>query len=246
MIRYDVPNVASSDRSPHEPATSTGLVDHIDDVVVSRRTVLAGVAAATAGFFAGRATTAGTGFERAATLAGAATVAPETTYHIPAVDGSGSGIVIDILVEIEPGDGALFVDLDAVELRHDVQRALNEAATAAARVAGQSFESHDVSITFDPPGDGPIELSGKSWEAGLAVVLLGALTDRDPSPSTLVTGVLDANGALLPVGGVEEKAVAARAFGADRLLVPPDHAVSVDGIVVEAVQDVDAVARRVF
>lgn len=62
----------------------------------------------------------------------------------------------------------------------------------------------------------------------------------------LVTGVVGTDGELLPVGNVEAKAVAARRFGAETLLVPPEQTLSISGIDPEATDDITAVTRHVF
>ncbi|MDX1744883.1 MAG: S16 family serine protease [Halobacteriales archaeon] len=227
------------------------VVDRVEKSLLDRREFLVGAAvgglgvgvALGAGAFAG-----GTRLERRATLASSSAGAgvSSATYHLPAVGSDGQGLVIGVSMALREGAGDVYVNLEEIEVRHDVQLALKEAAVTAASVTETSLDDRDVLVSFDPPGEGQLALRGKSWEAGLTTTLIGILTGRQPSEVVLVTGVVGSAGELLPVGGIEAKAEAARAFGAETLLVPPDETVSVSGIEVETATDIDAVVHRVL
>lgn len=224
-------------------------VDRVERRVTSRRDLLLGAAVGATGVggLAGASVfVEGAPVERLATLASGALATPTVRYALPAVDAREDGLVVGVTVTLTDGAGDLYVDLDGIEVRHDVQLALREAAARAQSATESSLGDRDVLVSFDPPGDGRLSLRGKSWEAGLFVALAGVLTARTPSAGTLVTGILDSEGALLPVGGIEAKARAARRNGAETLLVPPGRPVSVPGIVVEPVERGDRLVRRVF
>lgn len=225
------------------------VVDRIEGFVVDRRAFLVGALAggvSVGGVLGASTFTEGTRRERLAALAGGSGGTSRTTYHLPALDADGTGLVVDFSLELVEGTGDIYVNLDDVEVRHDIQVALREATVTAAAVADATPVERDVFVSFAPPGDQRVALRGKSWEAGLTVALVGALTGRWPSRRVLVTGVVGASGSLLPVGGVEAKAFAARAFGADVLLVPPSQGLTVPGIGVREVRDVADVAGRVL
>lgn len=236
----------------HAAATSTlaerDAVDRLEDLVLSRRSFLAGLGIGGVGG-AGAAlalTREGAGFQSQATLAGGAAVPAPTRYYLPAVDATGAGLLVTVDLAFADGDGGLFVNLDGVEVRHDLQLALREAATMATQLTGASLDGTAVRVTFETGTDGTLALRGKSWEAGLVVALVAALRDATPGAERLVTGVVNGEGTLLPVGGIGAKARTARAAGASELLVPAGQAagVAVPGIdVVEAATIGDAVER---
>ncbi|ELZ68892.1 hypothetical protein C457_10791 [Haloferax prahovense DSM 18310] len=128
--------------------------------------------------------------------------------------------MIPVTFEFTDGKGELFVNLDGIEVRHDLQLALREAIATAARLTDSSFGETATHVTFDPPTSGVLALRGKSWEAGLTVALVASLRRQSLTQETLITGVVDDEGALLPVGEIETKARAARAVGAQALIIP--------------------------
>lgn len=225
------------------------VVDKVEESLHNRREFILG--AAIGGIGVGSALgvsglTEGTQSERPERLASGNAATPLTQYHLPAVGSTDEGLIIDVSVSITEGPGDVYVDLNDVEVRHDIQLALREATVMAMRVADVSPDERSVFVAFDPPGDARLALRGKSWEAGLTVALLGALTGRQPSRRDLVTGVVGPDGELLPVEGIEAKANAARMYGAETLLVPPEQTVSLSGIEITAVEEFTEMARHVL
>lgn len=225
------------------------VVDKVEESLHNRREFILG--AAIGGIGVGSVLgvsglTEGTQRERPERLASGTAATPLTQYHLPAVGSTDEGLIVDVSVVITEGAGDVYVDLNNVEVRHDIQLALREATVTATRVAEVSPDERNVFVSFDTPGDARLALRGKSWEAGLTLAILGALTGRQPSRRVLVTGVVGPNGELLPVEGVEAKAEAARMFGAETLLVPPEQTVSLSGIEITAVEEFTEMVRYVL
>ncbi|WP_137287713.1 S16 family serine protease [Halorussus salinisoli] len=225
------------------------MVDRIEKTVINRREFLVG--AVVGGVSVGGAISIqtfaeGTQLERRAMLASGGTASARTQYHLPAIGSEGEGLVIDFTVAFTEGEGDIYVNLDDVEVRHDLQLAIREATVTATTVTDAPLAGQDVFVSFNPPRDGRLALRGKSWEAGLTIALISALTGRKPSRQVLVTGGVGSDGALLPVGNIAAKAKAARTFGAETLLVPPEQTISLSGIDVKAVGDITQVSRHVF
>ncbi|WP_255198983.1 S16 family serine protease [Halorarius litoreus] len=171
-----------------------------------------------------------------------------TRYYLPAVDGSGDGLVVPFEAEFTDGDGGLFVNLNGIEVRHDLQLALREARETATRLTGESLANTATHVTFEPPASGVLALRGKSWEAGLTVALVASFRQESLSQETLITGIVDDEGTLLPVGGIEEKARATQAFGATELLVPETETADVDvrGIRIIEVRSISDALDRIL
>lgn len=228
--------------------SESDVIGRIEETVLSRRGFLAGLGIGGIGG-AGAAlglAHSGEGFQSLATLAGGAALPAPVRYYLPAVDASDGGLIVPIEFEFSKGNGELFVDLAGVEVRHDLQLALREARETATRLTGGSLAETATRVTFEPPNSDVLALRGKSWEAGLTVALVASLRQQPLPRETLITGIVDDEGALLPVGGIEAKARAARAFGARELLVPEGDTsdVAVQGIrIVGAESITDALDR---
>ncbi|MDS0243188.1 hypothetical protein NDO74_17920 [Haloferax sp. S2CR25-2] len=232
------------------PESSGDIVDRLEQRILSRRAFLAGVGlggVGGAGAVIGL-TRSNAGTQSLATLAGGVTLPAGTRYYLPAVDSSDTGLVVAVDFEFTEGNGELFVNLNGVEVRHDLQLALREAMETATRLTGSSLANTATHVTFETPNSDILALRGKSWEAGLTVALAAGLRQQPLTRETLITGIVDAEGALLPVGGIKEKARAAQMFGANKLLVPPADAVDVDvqGLRVIGVQSVADAVDRIF
>lgn len=248
MSRDTTGNAAGSDSATSEPETE--MIEEIEQGVLNRRSFLAGLVA-------GGTAAGGVGYgvsqllaeddsQSLATLASGETGdATSTTYHLPAVLGVDDGAIITTDISFGTDDG-LYVNLDGIEVRHDVQAGLREATVAAQEYAEANPPSDGLLVTFSSPNDGFLTLEGKSWEAGLTVALVAAISGRKPDRETLVTGIVNDDGKLLPIGGVEAKAEAAREFGATRLLVPAGQATQIPGITIEEVRTIDAALETIL
>jgi ATP-dependent Lon protease len=58
--------------------------------------------------------------------------------------------------------------------------------------------------------------------------MLSALTERPISSSIAMTGEITLRGSVLPIGGVREKALAAKRNGITTVIFPKDNGVDVD------------------
>lgn len=244
--------MASDDsHATHRPSGSeSDVIGQIEDELLSRRRFLAGIGVGSvggAGVMLGL-TRSGEEFQSLATLAGGATLPSRVQYYLPAVDASDEGVVLPVEFVFSKGDGELFVDLTDVEVRHDLQLALREATETATRLTGRSLAGTSIHVTFEPPDPGILTLRGKSWEAGLTVALIASLRRRPLPRETLITGTVDDGGSLLPVGGIEAKARAARAFGATELLVPDSSSDvrAIQGIRVVGVASIEEALERLL
>jgi predicted S18 family serine protease len=235
--------------SVRQSESSDGVVDRVERGILSRRSFLAGLGVGSIGGGAAVALArTDADFQSLATLAGGAVGPAKTRYHLPAVDSSGAGLIVAADFEFADGAGELFVDLDGLEVRHDLQLALREAAQTATRIAGKSLAGTAVYVTFSTPDTDVFALRGKSWETGLTVALVAALRRQALDSDTLVTGVVDDDGALLPVGGITAKAQAARAFGSSELIVPENDETSssVEGIRITGMESISEALDRIL
>lgn len=214
--------MATNNRSDVTAPDSSGdVVNGVKQNVLSRRSFLTDVGL---GGVVG-AGVVGLGYpetnaQSRATLTSGSAFPTQTRYFLPAVDSTERGLVIGVEFAFSEGRGELFVDLTGAELRHDIQLALREAVQTSTTLTGHSLVEIRTDVTFETPGSELMALRGKSWEAELTAALVAALRQQPLGKETLITGIVDSEGTLLPVGGIEEKARSARRFGATELVIP--------------------------
>lgn len=229
---------------------STGHRSEVGRRVLDRRELLAGIAlgalgTAGLGAAATRGTTEPFVGERSGPADGGAALRT-VEYHLPAVGAENDGVVVPVTVELREGEGGILIDLEQVELRHDIQLALRESLATARRLTDRSLDGSHLNVSFGVDRGQVLAFHGKSWEAGLTMALVGLLRNRPLGAETLITGVVADDGTLLPVGGLAAKARAAREHGATRLLVPEQPTPEVSGIELRRVPSVEAAANLLF
>ena len=129
------------------------------------------------------------------------------------VPGSGQVRVTGIIEEEELGGGAHTLR------RPSMARGSAENVATALRLLGYLDQKTDVHISF--PGGAPVD--GPSAGAAMAVAAVSALTGRPVDGSCAITGEIGVQGQIRPVGGVPEKAEAARRAGLLRVFVPREN-----------------------
>lgn len=230
--------------------SSDNIVERLERGILSRRTFLAGVGIGSIGGVGGTIglSRSEPGFQSLATVAGGAKAPLDTRYYLPAVDATNSGLIVGVNFEFTDGNGELFINLDGIEVRHDLQRGLVEAMETATKLTGDPLKNTATHVSFEPPDANRIALRGKSWESGLTVALVASLRQQSLSSETLITGIVDDEGALLSVGNIQAKARAAQAFGATQLIVPNDDDpdMTVQGLRVISVQSISDALERII
>jgi ATP-dependent Lon protease len=87
------------------------------------------------------------------------------------------------------------------------------------------FSSHDIHIHVPA---GAIPKDGPSAGVTMVTALVSLLTDRPLRPLTAMTGEITLSGNVLPIGGVKEKALAAKRAGVTSILFPAENRQNVE------------------
>ncbi len=140
-----------------------------------------------------------------------------TTLYLLAVDNEGKGVIVPLKVEVRPGTGRVLANIDNLLFWVDTQHSLQVARDWAANLTGRDPKSFDVIYTLESNAS---IVGGPSAGAAFAIATMAALRNISLNNSVLITGTLNEDGSIGQVGGVLEKAQAAKKAGARLLLVP--------------------------
>lgn len=139
------------------------------------------------------------------------------SLKVPAVDASGKGTSTYLAVEAMPGSGRTLVDIDNLLFWDDTQQSMRVARLVAANVSGKNINNYD--LVYNVYANASI-VGGPSAGAALTVATIASLESKKINDSVMITGTVNHDGTIGPVGGILEKAKAAKQAGATLLLVP--------------------------
>jgi ATP-dependent Lon protease len=133
---------------------------------------------------------------------------------------AAGGDLLFIEVVAVPGKGQIqFTGQLGEVMRESAQAAMSFARSYASRhgLPGDYFASHDLHVHV-PAGSVPKD--GPSAGITIATAVLSVLTGRPVLRSVAMTGEVTLRGDVLPIGGLKEKALAAKAAGVGTVIVP--------------------------
>ncbi len=142
-----------------------------------------------------------------------------TTIYLPAVQKTNygyKGVMATAVVHVQPGSGHVFVDTYPLT-EIDTQASARLARDVAFKTLEKNPNKYDVFYTIR--SDSPI-IGGPSAGGALTVATMAALLCLNVSPDAIMTGTINPDGSIGPVGGIFEKASAASEHGAKLFLLP--------------------------
>lgn len=138
---------------------------------------------------------------------------------VPAVVGKDRGRLVTISVKVTNGTGNVYTEI------HPITGAYTQSSELSAVKAAFDYlnmSNSDCDVYFDVEGVSGAYVDGPSAGAAMALGLVSALTGREPRSDALVTGTINDEGVIGPIGGLIEKAKATRVLGYDYLLTSLD------------------------
>jgi uncharacterized protein len=140
-----------------------------------------------------------------------------TIIKVPAVDAEGNGVVTQLKVQAVPGEGRALVNINQILFWVDTQFSIRVAKQVAEKITKVPLNKFDLIYSIETEAT---VIEGQSAGAALTIATVAALTNKTINQSVIITGTINPDGTIGPVGGILAKANAAKSAGAKLFLVP--------------------------
>ena len=140
------------------------------------------------------------------------------TIKLPAVNKDGQGVTTTLKVIATKGSGKTLVDIDNLVFWADTQNSIRMSKEVASEITNIDLSNVDLYYGVNA-GDAQI-ISGPSAGAALTIATIAAIEGRSLNDKVMITGTVNHDGTIGPVGEIAQKAKAAKATGAETFLVP--------------------------
>ncbi len=151
------------------------------------------------------------------------------------------GDIMFIEVNLMPGKGGMQLTGQLGEVMQESAQAALTYARSMAEALGvdpKRFEETDIHLHVP---EGAVPKDGPSAGVALATAIISAFTDRPIYREVSMTGEITLRGRVLPVGGVREKALAARRAGIKTFILPQKNESDLENIPKKLRQDLNFV-----
>jgi uncharacterized protein len=137
---------------------------------------------------------------------------------------SYNGTILKITVDIRDGTGLVLANT-AIPEGVDFQDSARIAVQVAHNVTGIGLANKDVIFSITTNNQNLRAVDGGSAGSAMTVLLTSVISGKSIDSSVLMTGTIQPDGTIGPIGGVLEKAQAAANYGAKIFLVPSGQGV---------------------
>jgi len=148
--------------------------------------------------------------------------------YVPAVDNEGRGVATILKVGIKPGDGKVLVDINNILFWLDTQQSIQTAKKVAQEITKVDLSKFDLIYSLENINASVVE--GPSAGAALTIATIAAIEGKELNQKVMITGTINPDGTIGPVGGIIPKAQAAKEIGATTFLVPEGQGTQVNYI----------------
>ena len=172
----------------------------------------------------------------------------EVNMSLPAISG-GEGLLVGITMKGIPGEGMEYVGAEPT-VGTGTQESLSIAVDVARELSLRGYDC-DVLVKVDD-SDSPGGVEGPSAGAAFVVMSYSLFTGEEPRHDATITGAISEGGQVLPVGGLYEKAMGAKASGFDYFITPLQSVEEklmlrgMGGIEIREVEDADEAVEFFF
>ena len=139
------------------------------------------------------------------------------SIFMPAVDSEGRGVTTVLDVQILEGSGRALANIDKLLFWTDTQNSIRTARSVAEEITEKELSNYDLVYTIRANAS---VIEGPSAGAALTIATIAALENKAVNTSVMITGTINHDGTIGPVGEILQKAIAAKDIGAEVYLVP--------------------------
>jgi uncharacterized protein len=137
------------------------------------------------------------------------------------VGGRSEGISADLYIELDDGSGRVFLDtMPLTEI--DTQASARLAAEVTCDIlngTSTGVNCNEIDFMYTVRSDYTM-VGGPSAGAAMTVATMASVLNKSVASNVMITGTINPDGTIGPVGGLIEKVDAAKNAGADLVLVP--------------------------
>ncbi len=155
--------------------------------------------------------------------------------YLPAVSSEGKGVVTTLTVEALPGDGKVLVNINQLLFWIDTQQSIQIAKKVAQDYTKLDLSKYDLIYSIETNAS---LVEGPSAGAAITIATIAALENKTLNKSVMITGTINPDGTIGPVGGITAKAAAAKDIGAKLFLVPEGQGTYINYLPVKKCQQV--------
>lgn len=147
----------------------------------------------------------------------AESVSYRVQINLVAVDQNGNGVSTPLIVELKPGTGKALTNIDKLLFWTDTQQSIQTAKEVAENITQINATNYDIIYSIESNAS---VVGGPSAGAALTIATIAALKHENIKSDVVITGTINDDETIGQIGGVLEKAKAAKDIGAKLFLVP--------------------------
>ena len=136
---------------------------------------------------------------------------------LPAVDSEGNGVTTVLSVEVSPGNGKTLIDINNLLFFADTQHSIRIAKNVAEKITEKNMNNYN--LVYGVEANASL-IGGPSAGAALTIATIAAVEGKQIRKDVMITGAVNSDGSIGPVGEILAKAKAAKEAGASIFLVP--------------------------
>ena len=147
-----------------------------------------------------------------------------SSIRIPAVDENGNGVATLLDVQLVPGYGRVLTNIDTLLFWIDTQNSIRTARFVAENITGTDLSNIDMIYTITAKA---AVIEGGSAGAALTIATIAAIKNETINPNVMITGTVNHDGTIGPVGEIVAKAEVAKSLGINIFLVPLSQSIQI-------------------